>query len=280
MTNNERNNSELSHAKRLLKECPIAGVIYHLKPHDELWDELEAGAELALLRDRKNKYDKNAVAVALASDYDGNPDNFDFEFILGYLPKEENAEIAALLDMGWESSLTATLSTVNRSGDYANRLRISIFIQSREPQVPHYDGLRIITLSQEDLFAIQTQLEERGVVYRQWNAFPSWKHDLPDAGEEVMVYAVMDDNAVIYRLKVLAKGEDCMPLLSESEKNERKSDSEEVYILSNICGPVALSLADNDALGPDHRYTVEDVPSSGLVKQMLLFFDDLPHRLL
>ena len=88
------------HYKRALyKNCAVAGISFH--DIDDIWEELYVGAEIALVRDKKNKHDKNAVAVVLADDYDGNPDDFDFDYILGYIPRSENEHIAMMLDMGW-----------------------------------------------------------------------------------------------------------------------------------------------------------------------------------
>ena len=78
-------NECFEYRKMVFKECALAGVSFHLKKDDEIWYELELGAELALVRDRKNKYDLNAVAVCLADDYDGNPDDFDFNFIKSFI---------------------------------------------------------------------------------------------------------------------------------------------------------------------------------------------------
>ena len=49
---------------KILLECPIAGLAYH--DISDVWDELYVGAKLALVREKHNKYDTNAVAVALA----------------------------------------------------------------------------------------------------------------------------------------------------------------------------------------------------------------------
>lgn len=68
---------------------------------DEIWNELEVGTQIALIRDRNNKRDRNAVALALADDYDGCHDDFDFDFILGYVPHTDNAELAAMMDAGY-----------------------------------------------------------------------------------------------------------------------------------------------------------------------------------
>ena len=57
--------------KILFMECPVAGIAFH--DIDEVWDELEVGTKLVLVRDKYNKYDKNAIAVALVDDYEGDP---------------------------------------------------------------------------------------------------------------------------------------------------------------------------------------------------------------
>lgn len=116
--------------KVFFKECPIAGWNFH-DPED-FWDELYEGAELALIREKNNKHDRNAVAVAFANDYDGNPDDFDFDFIIGYVPRTENELIAQMMDLGWSDAFTAELTTVNDHGAYADRLRMTIYIQSKE----------------------------------------------------------------------------------------------------------------------------------------------------
>ena len=71
----------------------MAGVSFHLNYDDELWDELEVGAKVALVREKSNKLDKNAVAIALADDYDGDPEDFDFDFILGLFPKRRMSRL-------------------------------------------------------------------------------------------------------------------------------------------------------------------------------------------
>lgn len=109
------------------KECPIAGwQLHHL---EDIWDELYEGAELALVRDKHNKHDSNAVAVALDDDYWGTPEDFNFDFILGYVPREYNETVAKLLDMGWDDVLFACISTVEGNGHRESNLRMTIYIQ-------------------------------------------------------------------------------------------------------------------------------------------------------
>ena len=73
---------DLSKQRIRYKKCFVAGIGFH--DIDEIWDELYVGAKLALVRDKGNKHDKNAVAVALADDYEGDSD--DCDCILGYIP--------------------------------------------------------------------------------------------------------------------------------------------------------------------------------------------------
>lgn len=42
-----------------------------------------------MIRERANKHDRNAVAVALADDMEGDTENFDFDCIIGYVPRKE-----------------------------------------------------------------------------------------------------------------------------------------------------------------------------------------------
>lgn len=263
------------YAKKLLKECAIAGISYHLKPDDELWNELEEGEELALVRHRNNKYDKNAVAVALACDYDGDADNFDFDFILGYIPKDQNTEIATLMDMGWGDSLSATLSTVSHTGNYNQRLRISIFLESKEPMKPHYDGLRFITLNPDEMKELQAELRNKGLVYRKWRKLPAWEYDLPRKGENVVAYSHNKDNdndIDAYLLKVVATGEECS-LLSDDSQTEHYDDCEG-FILSNISGPLSFSISCRSGIIPRNRkYEVTDIPNEAQVELISVFFE-------
>ena len=86
-------------AKKLFfKECNLAGRQYH--DVDEVWEELHVGTCLSLERDLDNRYDKNAVAVVYR-DVDVETGIVE-EYLLGYIPSDENETIAKLLEMGWD----------------------------------------------------------------------------------------------------------------------------------------------------------------------------------
>lgn len=115
--------------RTFFKECAVAGWNFH-HPED-FWDELYEGAELVLIRERANKHDRNAVAVALADDMEGDTENFDFDCIIGYVPRKENEMVAKMMDMGWGDVFTAELTTVKDNGTYDERLRMTIYIKNK-----------------------------------------------------------------------------------------------------------------------------------------------------
>ena len=113
--------------KRVLyKECYIAGITFH--DVQDIWDELYVGTKLALVRQKDNKYDNNAIAIALAEDYDGDPDNFDFDCILGYVPRKQNSHLASMMDKGMADKIECELSQINGTGPYNGNLRAKIYI--------------------------------------------------------------------------------------------------------------------------------------------------------
>ena len=116
-------------AKKLFfKECHLAGRQYH--DVDEVWDELHVGTRLTLQRDLDNRYDKNAVAVVY--------NNVDVEtgivedYLLGYIPNEENETIAHLLEMGWDDIFECRISKINSEAHYENQIRLTIRIVRNE----------------------------------------------------------------------------------------------------------------------------------------------------
>ena len=117
-------------AKKLFfKECHLAGRQYH--DVDEVWDELHVGTLLNLERDLENRYDNNAVAVIYNKgiDVDSGERN---DFLLGYIPADENEEIAQLLEMGWNDIFECRISKINPYAHYENQIRLTIKIKRKE----------------------------------------------------------------------------------------------------------------------------------------------------
>ncbi len=116
-------------AKKLFfKECHLAGRQYH--DVDEVWDELHVGTQLELQRDLDNRHDKNAVAVVYRTvDVDTGIVE---EYLLGYIPGDENETIAQLLEMGWKDIFECRISKINPDAHYENQIRLTIRIVRNE----------------------------------------------------------------------------------------------------------------------------------------------------
>ena len=91
-----------------------------------MWEELHVGTLLELQRDKENTYDKNAVAVVYSTMDEKNEKE---EYLLGYLPRTDNTEIAKLLEMGWTSVFECRISKINQEAHYENQIRLTIRIR-------------------------------------------------------------------------------------------------------------------------------------------------------
>ena len=116
--------------KLFFKECHLAGRQYH--DADEVWEELHVGTLLELRRDLDNRYDKDAVAVVFVKGIDKNTGEED-AYLLGYIPHDENTEIANLLEMGWTDIFECRISKKDEEAHYENQVHLTIRIK-RNPQ--------------------------------------------------------------------------------------------------------------------------------------------------
>jgi hypothetical protein len=97
----------------LVQSAPLAGFHYHAA--GEVWDELQVGDALELVREADNPHDTNAVAVA----WRGRK--------LGYVPRRENAALAWGLDRG--ERLRARISRLSSHPNPARRIEFEVFIE-------------------------------------------------------------------------------------------------------------------------------------------------------
>ena len=238
-------NECFEYRKMVFKECALAGVSFHLKKDDEIWYELELGAELALVRDRKNKYDLNAVAVCLADDYDGNPDDFDFNFILGYVPRTDNAELAALLDAGYGDKLSAEITTLCNYGNINDRIRITIYIETSQPVFVRPDLLRAHSLNSHELNVLIVTIANYGTYYYRVGGFPTDERTLPTVGEKIVMVYEQPHDFVLTQMRVIAEGEDCRRFTDDEIDCV---DDCSPYILTNILGPISVAKSDCEFL--------------------------------
>lgn len=111
-------------AKKLyFTECHLAGRQYH--DADEVWDDLKVGTKLQLVRDFDNRYDPKAVAVV----YQKKQDDEEEEYLLGYIPRDENEMIANLLEMGWTDIFECRICRINAEVHYEQQVHLAIRIK-------------------------------------------------------------------------------------------------------------------------------------------------------
>ena len=233
--------------RKLILECPVAGIGFH--DIEEIWHELYVGAKIALVREAKNKHDKNAVAVALPGDYDGDPENFDFDFILGYIPRKCNATIAAMLDMGWQDLLEAEITELKDHAPYNDKLHLAVYIRSKEPIQPKDDRLHILGFDDDDWKVFTDELWEKGYTYQRWGKLLPDVTDLPEVGDLVVFIHQEEDKSIIYLMKLIAEGNELVePLLKHDEELEYIDDCNP-YVLTVIKGPMTFIADDLDFLG-------------------------------
>lgn len=237
---------EYKYKEVFFKECAVAGLSFHLEKDDELWNELEVGTKLALVRDRNNKHDSNAIAVALADDYDGNPDEFDFDFIIGYIPRSDNAELATMMDAGYADRFSARITAFKRYGSYNDRIRLTIFIRSNDPEIERPNLLRAHSISRSELKKMVDELDERGTVCFRWGGFDGCPPDelqSPAEGEKVVIVHRDENSEIIYLMRVLATGEECAKYVEDPDSTHCVDDCSP-YILTNVMGPVRIKKSD------------------------------------
>jgi hypothetical protein len=214
--------------------CYVAGISFH--NINDIWDELCIGAKLALIRQPDNKYDKNAIAVALADDFDeDDPESFDFDFILGYIPRSENEELAAMMDEGYK--VGAEITELNDHAPYNERLGITIIRYGKNPKPSNgYRALEIVT---DDEFSdIQKSLITDGFIYQRWGFWHERRIALPIKGEKVVLLHKRENDSVLYLTTVGAVGDEAIPFVGLEKVDV--VDDRGAFILFNSVGPVVV----------------------------------------
>ena len=224
----------------VFKECAVAGVSFHLKYDDELWESLDIGTKLVLVRQKDNKHDKNAVAVALADDYEGDPEGFDFDFIIGYVPRSENSELAILLDAGYAPKFSAQITTLKTHGNLNDRIRITIFLETNEKVLVRPDLLRANSLNEWELRNMLQDLKEKGNFYMRFGSYLCTEREEriePCKGEKIVMVHRDEDREVLFLTMVVAEGDECANYTTHTFYDK---DNCRPYILANIMGPLYI----------------------------------------
>lgn len=261
--------------RRLYKECQIAGTTFHNL--EEIWDELYIGTELALVRQKRNRHDKNAIAVALANDYDGDPNKFDFSLILGYIPRTENEHLAAMMDLGWENAFECEISQINGRNPHRGSLYMKIYIVSREDTITEdtSNNIRLLEADMATFNRIGNDLYDMGVTHFRWGGFPPWEHNLPNKGDKIVIMQRDSDDSRLYLMHCLAAGDDEASKYVDNDKLFDSCDDCSIYVLSNIIGPIKVKNHELDFLEdePINHINPEETLSLAATLQMKRLFD-------
>lgn len=261
--------SDVTKERKLYKKCFVAGIGFH--DIDEIWDELFVGAKLALVRQKDNEHDKNAVAIALADDYEGDPDNFDFDFILGYVPRTENEHIAMMLDMGWSELFECEISKLNEHSSYKERIQIAIYIKSKE-NVERSTSIRALSLDENNYNKVCRDLETKGCMYFRWGGFPTWQHNLPKKNDNVVFIYKREEYSILYLMHVIAIGDDAYPFVEDKEELQMVDDCCH-YVFTNVKGPIKehnseLKFLDGEEIDDNQPETYLSQEATDLLKMM------------
>ena len=97
----------------LVQNSPLAGFQYHAG--EALWSRLQVGDALALIREPDNPHDPRAIRVEWRG------------VMLGYLPRAENAAVAAAMDRG--DRVEGRIAALTPHRNPWRRVRIAVFVR-------------------------------------------------------------------------------------------------------------------------------------------------------
>lgn len=95
-----------------IQQLPLAGFQFHAGKI--VWEQMAQGDMLHLAREPDNRHDINAVRVSWR------------DIQLGYLPRSDNAAVAAAMDQGWR--VTARIGRLMPHPDPWQRVRVDVFV--------------------------------------------------------------------------------------------------------------------------------------------------------
>lgn len=99
-------------------EFYVAGVQYAVADDDPLWRDLTTDSKIRLVAQPDNAHDRNAVRVIL----EGKPQR-----LLGYVPRDRNTGLSALLLSGNSDVLEARITELNFDAPTFSRIFVTIY---------------------------------------------------------------------------------------------------------------------------------------------------------
>ena len=228
--------------RRMLIECAVAGVSYRVAPDSVIWDELEPGSKLTLVREQGNVHDYNAVALALDDGYDYEGE--ECGMIIGYIPRTENYIVASMFDLGWGELLEAEVSEVRRDGPMNDRLRLAVYIRSRaRVEAPESRPVVLLGLDSGEYSRMTDELRRSGLALFFRGSFGDGVGTV-EAGDEIVAVNRGENGAAIYMLRVFAAGEECKGLMETAE-----GEDDDMIVVTCVAGPLAIGEEELGKLG-------------------------------
>lgn len=111
--------------KLYYKDCHLAGRKYH--DADEVFDQLKVGQVVSLQYEPDNRYDENAVQVIYSARNAETGE--DTDYILGYIPRSDNYDIALFLRQGWTDLFECRISQIDPYVQPEQQIHLTIRIK-------------------------------------------------------------------------------------------------------------------------------------------------------
>ena len=99
-------------ARIVVQHAPLAGFVYY--DGKEVWDRMQRGDRLALVREPANPHDSNAVRI----EWHGH--------MLGYVPRNDNRDLARQMDHG--ARVDARVTELHRAANGRHRISYEISV--------------------------------------------------------------------------------------------------------------------------------------------------------
>jgi hypothetical protein len=110
-------------------DCHLAGRKFH--DADLVWDYLRIGSQVRLERELGNSHDPYAVQVIFNKDGE--------DYLLGYIPRTDNRDLAAFLEMGHSDIFDCRISRLNPETQPEQQVQLTINIRRKDDE-PRKNG--------------------------------------------------------------------------------------------------------------------------------------------
>lgn len=180
--------------------------------------------------------------MALASDYDGDPDEFDFDFILGYVPRSENEQLAAMMDMGWGEAFECELSRIEGNDPRKSSLFMDIYVVKNKAVADAERLFWVCELGDEEYGRFVDALFGKGFAYFRWGGYPIWERVLPKRKSKVVVFNRRREDARLHLMRVMATTIERAGCFVENPDELFLIDDCSPFILAQVSSPLVVQL--------------------------------------